>query len=76
MVPKGWPPEARRLWRVLYDGDEDPDNINDIRGLPLKEGITEKLFAELLVGCLLNYKAAAATLKHRQEEFHPNDPLD
>src|SRR2546427_50389 len=42
------PPGARRLRRVLYD-ELDSDCV---RGLPLKSGITESLFANLLVGCL------------------------
>lgn len=51
MPAKEWPAEARRLYRTLYR-DEDAECL---RGLPLKAGIGEAFFAELVVGCLHNY---------------------
>jgi hypothetical protein len=54
------PPEARRLWKLFYQ-DEDSE-LHDLR---FNEGITERLFAELLVGCLYrNHKRAEKFIEH------------
>jgi hypothetical protein len=60
------PPEARKLRWALY-GDPDSDAI---RGLPLQKGVTEALFADLVVGCIWNYLERATRFKRHESHLH------
>jgi len=68
MAPKNWPPEARRLRRILFKDDKDSDAI--LRGLPLRNGITESFFADLVVGCLYNYIERAKKFYEHDKRIH------
>jgi hypothetical protein len=59
------PPEARRLREALYDEDSDA-----IRGVPLNPGISESLFADLIVGCLFNYMKRAKKFEEHDRHIH------
>jgi hypothetical protein len=66
MPIKDWPARARRLYHALYeDGDSDA-----IRGLPLKPGISEAFFAELVVGCLYRNQERAEAWEARDRKMH------
>jgi hypothetical protein len=72
--------EARRLKKALREaqptgGDGTLPGAGLIQGHPLKKGITEKLFGDLIVGCLLHYKATRDELKRREDEFRPSPIL-
>src|SRR5258706_4554136 len=60
------PQEARRLWKELYQ-NRDSDSI---RGLPLKKGITESLFDDLLVGCLYRNQERAESFAAHDRRNH------
>ncbi len=65
MAVKDWPPEARTLYRVLYeDEDHNPSN------LPLV--ISESFFAELVAGCLYRYIERATEWKGHDRAMHQN----
>jgi len=66
-----FPPEARRLRRALYEDQEsDAPGTRPLRGLPLRDGITESFFADLVVSCLFNYIKRAEKFEKQDQRIH------